>query len=483
MVSERGYGWRRWWAVLALAALALSGCSGDDDDAGGTVASGDGSFTSSDDGGDDGAEFATGDDGSEQVAAGARAEGDGDAMEESSEAVDSAAQVADPGGGGADDGTGGDGVRPTDNRSIIFVATVDVVVEDVALSASLAKSQIAGLGGLVFGEETSVGTSTRTTLEFKVLPEDFDEALARLEGLGELRGQTITADDVTERVVDLQSRITSAAASVDRLRNFLEQAGSLEDIAELEVQLLQRETDLEVLRGQLRTLQDQVALATIFLTLSEPAPPAIEALGDVAVTYIEGADAGDRCPGVDDLQVNEGEPFTVCVEITNTGTNPIVDIDIRDNPLDLQPRDFTFVDGDNAEPLAPGETIVAWASREAPASGRSSVVVNGSVADADGTSLRQGVEFFQPNDASLRFVEDDSLPGFVDALRGSWGALVTALSVALLVLAALIPFLWVLPLLWFGRRLWLRQRARALDERQSRLAPPPIPEPAMADGD
>ena len=68
-------------------------------------------------------------------------------------------------------------------------------------------------------------------LTFKIAPEAFQTALARLGDIGDVRTQNVTADDVTERVVDLQSRITTAEASVDRLRGFLENAESVRTIA------------------------------------------------------------------------------------------------------------------------------------------------------------------------------------------------------------------------------------------------------------
>ncbi|MCE2527203.1 MAG: DUF4349 domain-containing protein [Actinomycetia bacterium] len=94
-------------------------------------------------------------------------------------------------------------------------------------------------------------------------------ALSRLSQVGELVDQQISADDVTERIVDLQSQIITAEASVSRLRSFLETATNLENLAFYERELLIRETDLERLRGQVRTLQDQVALATITLAISQ----------------------------------------------------------------------------------------------------------------------------------------------------------------------------------------------------------------------
>ena len=93
---------------------------------------------------------------------------------------------------------------------------------------------------------------------------------------GQLVDQQISADDVTDRIVNFESRIITAEASVLRLRKFLEEATNIDNVALLERELLNRETDLETLRGQLRTLQDQVSLATITLTINQlPEPPIV----------------------------------------------------------------------------------------------------------------------------------------------------------------------------------------------------------------
>jgi len=102
-------------------------------------------------------------------------------------------------GGRSDANVGGGGVSlpgdamsasrltPADfGRSIVYVARTEVIVEDVPSAVSEAKTAIASLDGLLFGEQTQTGEVNRTTLEFRVLPEDFQEALRRLEGLGEL---------------------------------------------------------------------------------------------------------------------------------------------------------------------------------------------------------------------------------------------------------------------------------------------------------
>ena len=458
-------GGRRLVALLVAVGMVVAACTvGDDDDAGSPAAASD----------DGSSVFESGEGLDTSVLTEEPA--DEPAAEPAEEAAEEPAADRDAEGGGADTGAeqlqGPDTTSPADlGRSIIFVASVDVVVDDVTLAASQAKIAIAGLGGLVFGENTTIGSEARTTLEFKVFPEDFQEALTRLEGLGELRAQQITADDVTERVVDLESRITTASASVDRLRGFLETATDSARVAELELQLLERETLLEQLRGQLRTLQDQVDLATIFLTLTEAAPPAVDAVGEFAVTFHEDDGDGSRCPGTDSLRVDEADTFTICVEVTNTGSNPMVGIEVRDFGLDLDPRDFTFVDA--PETLDPGASVVAYASTEAPARGSSQVSVRADAAGFDGQPLRVGVAFVQIDDAFVQFVEDDSLPGFTDVLGDSWDFFTTVVAVVVLIVAAMIPFVWIPVVVWLLYRWWTR-RNRA-DTR------PPMPPAASVD--
>ncbi|MCY4615524.1 MAG: DUF4349 domain-containing protein [Chloroflexi bacterium] len=341
-------------------------------------------------------------------------------------------------------------------RSIVYVGTMLVEVDDVRRATQQAQVAIAGLGGLVFGQHTTIEPAPRTELTFKVMPPDFTEALRRLEALGELKSQQISADDVTERVVDLESHIITSRASVERLRNFLETATGVEAVAQLESQLLARETDLEQLRGQLRTIEGQVALATIFLTLLEPAPERLEALAEIVETAYAGHDDGKRCPAADDLAVEEDEPVTVCVSLENTGDVALVEIEIRDLGLGLDDDDVVTLEGSVAGPLEPGERLLGYfltaAELEtAPVAGFSAVPV-----DADGEPLRIQVT------ADLDIFEyevapDDSIPTFVDGLRGSWGAVVTLARLGVLAVGVAIPFAWVVPLavglFLLGRRL------------------------------
>ena len=351
----------------------------------------------------------------------------------------------------------GEGLTPDEiGRSIIFTANLAVEVTDVFSAAQQAQTAIAGLGGFLFGQETTTEPIAQSILTLKVLPENFAEALRRLGGLGRVTSQTVFADDVTERVVDLESRIATAEVSATRLRSLLESAADIEDVIELEAELLKRETDLEVLRGQLRTLGDQVALATITLVLSEPEPDVPEPQLDVTQTVYVGHDDGAGCPGSDELEGDEGDRVTFCLEIENSGDTLISDIEVRDQGLDADPDDFIVVEGDPSAVLAPGGRIILALETEAQPGMVTSPGVDATAVDEFGSPLRVEIEL-DIEKTTLQIARDDSLPGFTDALSESWEALQRVFGLGVVLAGAVVPFLWLIALL-AGFVLWRRRR-------------------------
>jgi hypothetical protein len=341
-------------------------------------------------------------------------------------------------------------------RQIIYTANLELEVDDVIAAGEQVQLALSGLGGVLFGQETTTGDNPRSILTIKVPPENFQEALSRLGGIGKLLSQQVFADDVTDRVVDLQSRITTAEASVERLRSFLETAEGVEAVAELEAQLLQRETDLELLRGQLRTLENQVSLATIVLVLREPVPPTPEPLLELVQTAYAGHDDGAGCPGGDSLRVTEGDAVTVCYELANAGDTNLANIELRDQGLRIDEDEFVVVEGDLAAALQPEARIILMAEVEANPGRYPDPDIEVDAVDADGEKLRiqVGIEYEQ---LGLRVDEDDSLPGFTDAIETAWEGLQRFFGVIVVAAGLVIPFLWV-PVLLAGAYWWWRRR-------------------------
>ncbi len=339
-------------------------------------------------------------------------------------------------------------------RDIIFTADITVAVSDVAAAGAEATRIVEAAGGFVFGQQSTGAPQPRTMLVFKVPPASFQDAVARLGEIGELRSQNITADDVTDRIVDLESRITTAVASVERLRALIDQATSVTAIAELEAQLLERETQLETLRGQLRTVRDQVSLATIVVTLTEAlSRPQLE----LSVTAYPGhADAGQSCPGSSSLSVEERTPATLCFEVRNVGDTPLADFELSDPVLGVELDDLLVVFGDPSATLEPGQFMILAAELEPERSLRTQTRVAAAPVDADGTALDDR-RVATTATMFLEAIDPPGLPGFSDGLTASFEFLQTIGGFAVLVAGAVIPFVWVLILLALGFR-WRRGR-------------------------
>ncbi|MBM3695661.1 MAG: DUF4349 domain-containing protein [Actinobacteria bacterium] len=363
-------------------------------------------------------------------------------------------------------------LQPGDfGRSIVYTASLQIEVDDVVAAGRQALVELQGLGGVLFGQETTSGPEPRSVLTIKVRPENFAAALDRLAGLGTLLNQNVYADDVTERVVDLRSRITTAEASVERLRTFLAGATDLKDVAALEGELLQRETDLEVMRGQLRTLEDQVALATIVLILTQPSPD--PAFGLLVTAYL-GHDEDIRCPGGDELAVDEGDRITVCYELRNTGDTFLGDIEVRDPGLNARFDQLRAVQGDPAAPLPPGGRLILAFQTRADPDRWIGPQVRATALDAAGTPLWQQVEMVDLGEVSLQVAPDTSLPGFGDALGAAWSGLQRFGGALVVVGGALLPWLWV-PVLLAAAWWWRRRRRRAAPAPAVPPAPPVEP--------
>jgi hypothetical protein len=335
-------------------------------------------------------------------------------------------------------------------RDIIFTADLTVAVNDVAEAGNEATRRIQALGGFLFGQRTTASPEPRSVLVFKVFPEDFQEALVRLGSIGELRSQNVTADDVTDRVVDIRSRITTAAASVERLRGFLENATDIETIADLENQLLQRETQLETLRGQLRTLEDAVSLATITLTITEnTVRPGVR----VEATAYPGADDdGLACPGSSSLTVDQRTAVTVCFEIINVGDTDLTSFTLRDPVIGVSDEDLIPVFGDMSQILEPGQSIVVAAQITADRSWRTQTTVTALPIDDEGRT-RDGRSVSSVATMSITAVDPGGVPGFGEGLERSFELLILLAQLAVYLVAALLPFFWIpLGIWWLLRR-------------------------------
>ncbi|MFD8986225.1 DUF4349 domain-containing protein [Streptomyces sp. NPDC059564] len=181
-------------------------------------------------------------------------------------------------------------VRP----HIIRTGTLGIETAEPQKTLAAARTAAEGAGGYVGNESTERGGDGRmtSTLTLRVPGERFDAVIGALEGSGKLLRRKVEAQDVTEKVADVDSRVKSQQASVARVREMMEKASALSDVVMLESELSRRQSDLESLLAQQNALKDQTALGTITLSVSEPAPAAAEKKKDEEPSFLDALKGG-----------------------------------------------------------------------------------------------------------------------------------------------------------------------------------------------
>jgi hypothetical protein len=160
----------------------------------------------------------------------------------------------------------------TNNRKLVRNANVDLQVKsfDEALeSISALASEGRGYVATTSSQKQENG-KLRGQIVVKVLPENLDDFLAKLRKLGDLKKQTLTAEDVTKQYVDTDARLRNARLVEQRLVALLEKnAGRVSDLLQVEKELGRVREQVEQLQGELKAMDMQVQFATVTISLAE----------------------------------------------------------------------------------------------------------------------------------------------------------------------------------------------------------------------
>jgi hypothetical protein len=191
---------------------------------------------------------------------------------------------------GMDAGSDSDAPAPLQERALIYTGSITVEVESVAAAADEAIAAVVGLGGIVAGDNRTIDNErSQATLVFRVPADRFSSTLDRLARLGTEQNRQVQAQDVTEQLVDLDARIATQQASVDRVRELLARAETIAEIVSLESELTRRQADLDSLVQRRARMAGLVDLATITLVLRGPSGETEE---EPATGFVAGLRAG-----------------------------------------------------------------------------------------------------------------------------------------------------------------------------------------------
>jgi hypothetical protein len=161
-------------------------------------------------------------------------------------------------------------------RQLIYTAQLTVRAASVSSAISRATSIVSAAGGYVSAENASSGqgqpSQATATVTFKIPVAAYATTLAALSGggLGTQLSLSQQAQDVTQQVADVGSRVASDEAAIAQLRGLLKHAGDVGSLLSVQNQINSQESDLESMLAQQSALNHETADATVNLTLVGP---------------------------------------------------------------------------------------------------------------------------------------------------------------------------------------------------------------------
>lgn len=151
-------------------------------------------------------------------------------------------------------------------RAPLLVYTAQITVAVFEVAASLAEVESVGreLGGFLARRDDN-------SITIRIPSARFDEAVKRLEKVGDMIHRNVTAEDVTEEFRDLEVRLRSAHAVQARLTDLLAKATKVEESVMIERELDRVSGEIDRIEGRMKFLRDRATFSTITVTFSSKA--------------------------------------------------------------------------------------------------------------------------------------------------------------------------------------------------------------------
>ena len=160
---------------------------------------------------------------------------------------------------------------PATRPQLIKKAELSVVVKSIDATTKSVTNIVEKQQGDILGfqNQKPPDSSVRQTasVEIRVPQERLETTLEALAKLGTVENRSLTAEDVTEQLVDSEARLRNLRKSEEMVLKIMERSGSVGDVLKASQELSNIRESIERIDAQLKSLRNQVAYSTISLTL------------------------------------------------------------------------------------------------------------------------------------------------------------------------------------------------------------------------
>lgn len=214
---------------------------------------------------------------------------------------------------GLSGGDGGGGSAPRERSALTLPNAEPYVIKTARLNLEVERNEIRDsiqavvdaaerFGGFVVSTDIGSDETRKGSLTIRVPSLRFETALGDLRSMGEVKGESISGEDVSQEFVDLNARLRNLEAQEAVLLGLMEKATTISESIRVQNELQRIQGDIERHRGRIEYLEDQTSYSTISVALREagaaaPSPKgaigkAWEQAKEVSVAVISGVIVG-----------------------------------------------------------------------------------------------------------------------------------------------------------------------------------------------
>lgn len=190
-----------------------------------------------------------------------------------------AAESAEPSAGESEAGTLSFNVRAA--RKMVYMGRFVLLVPETRSAQDRIRKLAVEMGGYLQSMDSE-------EVIIRVPAARFADTTDALKDIGTVAQRRITAEDVTDKHYDIETRIANHEAMAKRLRELLDKAGKMSDALKIERELARVLTELDRLKGHLKLLDSMVAYATLAIHLKgtvEYTPPTLNV--DLPIAWLK----------------------------------------------------------------------------------------------------------------------------------------------------------------------------------------------------
>jgi hypothetical protein len=152
-----------------------------------------------------------------------------------------------------------------DARHIVYTAQMTVAVFNLEDSLHKAESLPDQYGGYI-------SNMTENQLVLRIPSKNLRKVMAELGEYGNVEHRTLRAMDVTAEFTDIESRIKALEETQKQLLELLSKSRNVQEALQVRQALDNITTQLEVLKGRMRQLSNQISFSTLTVNLYERGP-------------------------------------------------------------------------------------------------------------------------------------------------------------------------------------------------------------------